>query len=59
TINAFQTESQKSTMPLQNCIMKMNHFIIGILFGDNLDDHFLDRVFTLSGKQEQIVTVDG
>ncbi|ERH40152.1 transposase TnpA [Salmonella enterica subsp. enterica serovar Enteritidis str. 10-34587] len=27
-------------MPLQNGCMTMNHFIIGIWFGDNLDDHF-------------------
>ncbi|AGQ75189.1 TnpA [Salmonella enterica subsp. enterica serovar Agona str. 400095 17] len=27
-------------MPLQNGRMTMNHFIIGIWFGDNLDDHF-------------------
>ncbi|AGQ70741.1 transposase TnpA [Salmonella enterica subsp. arizonae serovar 18:z4,z23:- str. CVM N7307] len=26
-------------MPLQNGRMTMNHFIIGIWFGDNLDDH--------------------
>ncbi|ECI7955752.1 transposase [Salmonella enterica subsp. enterica] len=59
TINAFQTASQKRTMPLQNGRMTMNQFIIGIWFGDNLDDHFRDRVFTLSGKQVQLVTGDG
>ncbi|ACH51953.1 transposase in ISSoEn2 [Salmonella enterica subsp. enterica serovar Paratyphi A] len=39
-INALQTASQKRRMPLQNGRMTMNHFIIGIWFGDNLDDHF-------------------
>lgn len=39
--------------------MTMNHFIIEIWFGDNLDDRFWDRVFTLSGKQVQLVTGDG
>ncbi|AVU72522.1 hypothetical protein SEEC0006_15904 [Salmonella enterica subsp. enterica serovar Choleraesuis str. 0006] len=27
-------------MPLQNGCMTMNHFIIEIWFGDNLDDRF-------------------
>ncbi|EBG3617446.1 PerC family transcriptional regulator [Salmonella enterica] len=37
------TEAQREwlrTMPLQNGRMTMNHFIIEIWFGDNLDDHF-------------------
>ncbi|EOJ9034328.1 TPA: hypothetical protein ACH53O_004557 [Escherichia coli] len=37
--NALQTASQKRTMLLQDERMAMNHFIINIWFGDNLDVH--------------------
>ncbi|EOS95131.1 transposase, Mutator family protein [Erwinia tracheiphila PSU-1] len=46
---AIQAASQKWTMPLRDWRMAMSRFIIG--FGDRLDGHFWDKVFTQNRVQ--------